>query len=338
VTNAILTANIFVNAASYLRIPCEDLAKVEQGTDVLDMTRVHPEDYDVARKMAADALDRDEMDANPDDPSSAVTAVMLPENVAKLADLQLDDFAAELNKILGVPKRLALYAVRREMVSPYSEVRYNFAKPTVVNVFTMLTGESKATLEHGLIVPVRVIRTRQDEVVLVRLDSGIEGSIAENYRTNGQVVTRPKPGQILQAYVMELKPDDFTVELSTQENLIERGDADRRRVMPDNCYDHGAAQADKDSQVAKEQKRTGRSKRQITHPNFHNFNAGEAEQFLAHQQRGDCVIRPSSKEDHLAVTWKVDEGVYQHIGQSHLLPASSMCNTDAEYERSGDGD
>ena len=38
------------------------------------------------------------------------------------------------------------------------------------------------------------------------------------------------------------------------------------------------------------------------------------DRFLGPQARGDCVIRPSSKgPDHLAVTWKVHEGVYQHI-------------------------
>ena len=52
----------------------------------------------------------------------------------------------------------------------------------------------------------------------------------------------------------------------------------------------------------------------VNHPNFQNFNAGQAEQYLANLQRGDCVIRTSSRgSDHLAVTWKVDDGVYQHV-------------------------
>ncbi|KAI7248582.1 Transcription elongation factor, partial [Hortaea werneckii] len=44
------------------------------------------------------------------------------------------------------------------------------------------------------------------------------------------------------------------------------------------------------------------------------FNSAQAVEFLGPQSRGDCVIRPSSKgPDHLAVTWKVHEGVFQHI-------------------------
>jgi len=40
---------------------------------------------------------------------------------------------------------------------------------------------------------------------------------------------------------------------------------------------------------------------------------------LDKQQRGDVVIRPSSKgSDHLAVTWKVDDQLYQHIDVTEL--------------------
>ncbi|KAI6096393.1 SH2 domain-containing protein, partial [Pisolithus sp. B1] len=46
----------------------------------------------------------------------------------------------------------------------------------------------------------------------------------------------------------------------------------------------------------------------IKHPNFHNFHATQAENFLEKQQHGDVVIHPSSKGmGHLAVTWKVDD-------------------------------
>jgi transcription elongation factor SPT6 len=44
------------------------------------------------------------------------------------------------------------------------------------------------------------------------------------------------------------------------------------------------------------------------------MNSGQAEQFLASMQKGDVVIRRSSKgPNHLAITWKVDEDVFQHI-------------------------
>jgi SH2 domain len=55
---------------------------------------------------------------------------------------------------------------------------------------------------------------------------------------------------------------------------------------------------------------------QTEHPNFYNFNTAQAGTYLENQQRGDVIIRPSSKGINcLAVTWKVDEKLYQHIGK-----------------------
>lgn len=59
---------------------------------------------------------------------------------------------------------------------------------------------------------------------------------------------------------------------------------------------------------------SGRTQRVIKHPLFRSFNAAQAQEYLGSQARGDCVIRPSSLGlDHLAVTWKVSDNVYQHI-------------------------
>jgi transcription elongation factor SPT6 len=69
-----------------------------------------------------------------------------------------------------------------------------------------------------------------------------------------------------------------------------------------------------DALAAKRRRKAGSVKRVVNHPNWHIMNSGQAEQYLASQHRGDVVVRPSSKgSDHLAVTWKVDEDVYQHI-------------------------
>jgi transcription elongation factor SPT6 len=246
-----------------------------------------------------------------------VIELMEGTNSDKLDELSLDDFAGELRKLLGVPKRLTLYSIRDEMKEPYAEVREGFAAPSALEIFTMLSGETASTLDRGLIIPVRVVRIRQDDTILVRLDSGIEGTIAPEYRTDNTAgpYQKPRPGQTIQALVTELRLDTFEVELSTQETQITLGDLEHRRTRPDpTYYNHDAAKAERDSQAATQHRETGRQKRVIKHPNFHNINSGQAEEYLAHMQRGDCVIRPSSKEDHLAVTWKVHDGIYQHIG------------------------
>lgn len=66
--------------------------------------------------------------------------------------------------------------------------------------------------------------------------------------------------------------------------------------------------------ASKKMRQKGKVKRQIDHPNWHEMNSGQAEQFLMSQPRGEVVIRPSSKgSDHLALTFKVGDAVFQHV-------------------------
>lgn len=311
---------MFVNAASFLRIRQDDLAadlgrdaEEDGDPDVLDDTRVHPEDYDVARKMAADAMEYDEEDLV-DSAASKAVADLFEDDVSKLNDLALDDFADELSKVLGAPKRLALHKIRDEMQKPYRETRRPFEPPSPQELFTMLTGETAFTLDSGLIIPVRVVRVAPDESVLVRLDCGIDGTISREYRTSEQTFSKLRQGQTLQAMVMEVRWAEFQVELTSQEALIAAGDRERRYVRPDPFFDQEKAAQEQQALEKAQQKKTGRPQRIIKHPNFHNVDSGKAEEMLSSMQRGDCIIRPSSREDHLAITWKVDEGIYQHLG------------------------
>ena len=67
----------------------------EAYVEVLDGSRVHPETYEWARKMAVDALEYDDTaeDANP---AGALEEIL--ENPERLRDLDLDAFAEELER------------------------------------------------------------------------------------------------------------------------------------------------------------------------------------------------------------------------------------------------
>jgi transcription elongation factor SPT6 len=78
-------------------------------------------------------------------------------------------------------------------------------------------------------------------------------------------------------------------------------------------WDYALEAADKE-ELREKDKTTGRTQRVVKHPNFKPFNGLQAEEYLGSQPNGEVIIRPSSKgNDHLAVTWKVADGVYQHI-------------------------
>lgn len=332
IKSGLLTTKIFLNAAAFLRIAQEEEESSrgsknqrrgddEHAADPLDDTRIHPEDYELARKMATDALELDEEDVQDDHASSVVSTLMRdPDNEKKLSELNLDDFAVSLFEASQDMKRHTLNVIKEELLKPFSEQRKPFPDPGAWDVLTMLSGQTPKTLMVGLIISVLVQRITKG-FVAVRLDSGIEGVISAQHLSDhaanpGDVVSR---GQMISAVVcyvkLDLDHDHFLVELSSSQSELAKGDDHIRRVKPDEAWDHQRYDRDRDIKERKKRAEVSRARRVIKHPNFHNFNTAQAEAYLDKQQRGDVVIRPSSKgTDHLAVTWKVDDNLYQHIG------------------------
>lgn len=302
----------------------------EDVQDPLDDTRIHPEDYELARKMATDALELDEEDVHDEHPSHVVSLIMSDgDNEKKLNELNLDEFAVNMFEANEDRKRHTLNVIRGELLKPFVEQRAPFPRLADWDVLTMLSGETPRTLRSGLIISVQVMRIKTN-FVTVRLDSGIEGVINAQYLADHSPVNPDdivKKGQTLSGVViiikLDLEHDQFLVELSSRPADTIRGDIEFRRVKPDDYWNHTQFERDKDIQARKKRAEVDKSRRVIKHPNFHNFNSSQAETYLEKQQRGDVVIRPSSKgADHLAVTWKVDEKLYQHIGLlAHLYLA-----------------
>jgi transcription elongation factor SPT6 len=320
-----------LNSAAFLRIPQEGFGRQSKhrhsddsdSQDPLDNTRIHPEDYDLARKMASDALELDEEDTHGEHPSHVVSLIMEDsDNTKKLDELNLDEFAVSLMESNGDRKRHTLNIIRAELVNPFGETRQPVEPPADWEVVTMLTGETNRTLKVGLIVSVLIQRIRQG-FVNVRLDSGIEGVINARYLADeppANIDSVVKKGQTLPGVIIDvklnLKEDSIYVELSSRPADVQAGDSQFRRVKHDDAWNHSQYDRDKEMLARKKRAETDKARRIIKHPNFHNFNSSEAESYLDKQQRGDVVIRPSSKGfNHLAVTWKVDEKLYQHIGE-----------------------
>jgi transcription elongation factor SPT6 len=144
----------------------------------------------------------------------------------------------------------------------------------------------------------------------VRLDSGLEGTILGSEGVD--LDQRLAKGKAVTATVTDLAINELKCVLSLTEQP-----RPEREYQPDSHWDHNRFERDQEMVARKKKAEVNRSRRVIKHPNFHNFNSSQAEAYLEQQQRGDVVIRPSSKgQDHLAVTWKVDTGLYQHIGKS----------------------
>lgn len=310
---AVVGPRVWNNCASFLYIEYDSS---NPSSDPLDNTRVHPEDYELGRKMAADALELDEEDvkAETDEngPGAIVRKLFKEEEQEKVNELILEEYADQLLRNYNQKKRATLETIRAELQAPYEELRRKYVNMGADIVFTMFTGESKESLCENMIIPV-VVRVVKDDFAIVKLDCGIEGRVEAHevsYRHSIRDVLRQ--GQTVQAKVLELSRKEFSSKLSVREDALRRP---YRKFVDHERGTWDFRQEDQDREEMTEKDRTtGRTQRVIKHPLFRPFNATQAEEYLGSQAAGDMVIRPSSRgNDHLVVTWKVADGVYEHI-------------------------
>ncbi|PNY27258.1 Transcription elongation factor SPT6 [Tolypocladium capitatum] len=304
---------VWNNCASFLYM---DYDATNPSSDPLDNTRVHPEDYELGRKMAADALELDEEDvkAETDEngPGAIVRKLFKQDEQERVNELVLDEYADQLLKNFNQRKRATLEAISAELQAPYEELRRSFAMLSQSEIFTAFTGETKDSLCEGMIVPVNV-RLVRDDFAIVKLDCGIEGRVeAHEVTSRASVKDVLSTGQTAQAKILEMNYKDFLAKLSMREDSI-RIPYKRPINYGRDGWDYALESKDKD-ELREKDKTTGRTQRVVKHPNFKPFNSVQAEEYLGSQPAGEVIVRPSSKgNDHLAITWKVADNVYQHI-------------------------
>jgi transcription elongation factor SPT6 len=84
----------------------------------------------------------------------------------------------------------------------------------------------------------------------------------------------------------------------------------------DQFYDFETEMQMKQERQAKAKRATRRPycKRVIVHPAFENIDCKTCEKKLAEMEQGHAIIRPSSQgQNFLTVSWKVTDGIYQHV-------------------------
>ncbi|CAO3569079.1 unnamed protein product [Mortierella alpina] len=310
VIRKLLTWNIFMNCCSFLRV------HTNYGGDVLDETRIHSEDYNLARKMAADALEIDEEGLEEyENASQHVEELMRDDGAEKLNELLLEDYAHQLEVIQHKPKRMTLETIKVELQHPFRDPRRPFERATPDQIFTMLTGETDQTLKEGYIVPALVTRIREKNA-MCRLDCGIDGILAiQNIADSkiGAISDILSEGQTLQVKILRLEKEKFFADLTCKESELRHGDTKLRMLPTDRMFDQFEEERAR-NQVKTDVKKSNFLPRKVTHPLFKNVNAEAATKYLQDKSRGDLVIRPSTRGvDHLTVTVKLADDLYKHF-------------------------
>jgi transcription elongation factor SPT6 len=326
VKQQICAARIFMNCSSFIRVRRYHFFKrrsSEDMWDVLDDTRIHPEDYELARKMAADAIEVDESTLDEEDNPSQHVQELMDGDVQRLNLLLLEDYAEELEKTIHQPKKICLNEIKDELMAPYRERRRRYEMMTADELFQMLTGETNETMYVDMITTA-IAKKVMERGVRVTLASGLDGYIHvknlsdrrlddcnEEVRTNDTIECR----------ILSIDKEKFIVDLSAKPRDVEESrkmmQKDTFGVTRDNYFCIEWERGDVMEKEAEKRKASQKQQKKINHQYYQAVDFRGAEAYLRMRPAGELVVRPSTKgPTNLSITWKVDESVYQHIGNS----------------------
>lgn len=331
ITHNILHKTIFMNSAGFLYISWNEKRQKYEDLehDQLDSTRIHPEDYHLATKVAADALEYDP-DAIAEKEEQGTMSEFIeilredPERRSKLESLNLESYAEELEKNTGQRKLNNLNTIVLELLDGFEELRNDFHPLHGEEIFQSLTGENEKTFFKGAIVPVRVERFRHNDIMCVT--NSLVECIVNAQRHAGAQYKRP-PGDIYEigktypSKVVFIDYENITAEVSLLEQDVKHQYVPVNYSKDPSIWDlkQELEDSEEEKKITMAEARAKRTHRVINHPYYVPFNGKQAEDYLRSKERGDFVIRQSSRgDDHLVITWKLDRDLFQHIDIQEL--------------------
>ena len=363
----IMRRSVWTNAAAFLKITNNSsmwdsqievgykydevdgkLIKVIGGGGPLEGTRIHPESYNLANRIASDALEEEEG-------LDTLKRAMAHQNSAQLDELDLEQYAAKLAEADFGKKNMILEDIRREMTNPFGDTRdkehwenskmayddpeagletIKAWEKTHKEVFNLLTGESEIvrgnqsqssmvkTVQHVKVQ--KVLRRSNDGrgppraddgmpyKLITRLENGLMGTLDEEDFGDTDDDRFKFKQEVQEGQVIScvvMKVDYPDFSVKLSYRYSERM---RYEAMP---------------KKKEESKRKGVQymRRTIAHPSFKNVSRAKAIELLKDEDDGEYVIRPSSAGlDKLAVTRKVSGEVFHDLVIQMEQQANSM--------------
>jgi len=302
---------VFTNCAGFIRI----LKKyaIQEWTP-LDDTRIHPEDYLLVEKMAKDALE-----------TNKKKIIRLMQEPKKLDDVDLDEFAEELKRKGRPKKKSTLYDIKKEVNHPFQDPREDYRDPFPEELFFYFTGEDKDNFIEGQLVSARVLLVG-DKELRCRLELGIPAVIHianasdESFESFSEIGVNQGDTLACRLKHLKISQDGLEAELTCrssdlQSDIYEQQHLEFLKKQEGYLQDLDPRFFNQDKQKVIRRPLTRKIiPRQIDHPLFVNETFQAAEQRLSNQERGEVVIRPSSKGlTFLNITWKFYDDIYVHI-------------------------
>jgi transcription elongation factor SPT6 len=310
--NKMMGRQVYENSAGFIII-----RNTDGSEDPLDHTRIHPECYELAAKVAASAIDVQKHD------ETIVQVAMSKPNLAELIEsLDLELYAQHLES-KGMKNLIeVLEFICQELVRPFAVDLQELKDLEAKQLLYLCSGESPDSLKKGSVVQAIVIGYDDKHSRLrCRLESGLEAFAESTEMPDGTNPAELRKGTTVTARVLEVggvtyesKDVVFRVRLSlkvddlaTHDRFV-RWELDDAFVRDDADWMDMMRMEDGTSEVLKYVPRV------VNHPRYRNVSLATACEELAKQDIGDCLFRPSSRgQDHLTCTFKFYDFVFGHL-------------------------
>lgn len=349
----------FTNAAGFIKITPERTMRnkkkssfsTSQLLEPLDGTRIHPESYDLARKMSADALELDDPttmkrrqdifgDEGEEDEESARdqsilagAIIQIMKEPKKLDDLLLLDYAKEIEKLTNLPKITTLEEIKSELQGPRPDPRLKMIADvnqlTPINqVVRMLTGKDENWWYPGRPVTVKLLNPPTRKLASLIDANGLLVGVHDEVPRNA------RPGAPMNAFLERIDLNRLIIDVDLKrpanfnELILQNVDYDpfyNFQRKNNNSSNNNSLSTPKSSDHQIHQKGPLVT-RQLSHPAFKNLSREDSENYLALAPVGEVLIRPSSQKrssndeipGDLTLTWKVGPGLYSHVPLGEL--------------------
>lgn len=313
--------------------------------DPLDDSRIHPENYNVAVKIADEAL-RDEngdlqadlIEAGASSLSNRVIAVVL-DNPEGLMQLDLELYASELERMGRGRLSETIKMVANEFQSPFKDNRVHISTPDARAEFYLATGADPFELRlGGEVTATSCIVPRSQMGISCRLPYGLRGFLTlANYSdtpVNGEDMAKiVSNGSDLRCRIIGFKYEAFEVGLSSKTSVMKDPKSHIQGYQPsfDETSDYILQYPRRVREPLTRERESGartpkwksRAQDVVNHDFFHDVNATAAVDNLRNATIGEVIIRPSG-------TGADDTGADQFVFTAKFADASRFGDKDAE--------
>lgn len=332
---------VYKNCIGFIKVFDQSLGN-KHNSDLLDLTRAHPESYFLTSTIATDCI-MDEASAAAQRDLKRVDGAALEKilrNPSLLNKFNEEKWREQLDKTnQESPKFLVDFAIQ-ELTHPFKDPRLPHKDLSNEKLFYLLMGETKQTFYEGMIVSATVMRVNTSNsgrmgMVRCKLENGMDASIrpddiADDYESESDIARKVVENSVIPARIKRISQVprievNLTIrrsELTSHKNWIKLSEEDRKYFhIPDSDLENKRM-------IEEEKRRTAKYyPRRIPHKNFKNLSYGEAIEYLRNKEIGEFVFRPSSRgEDHLTLTYKFYINTYSHVDiiETDKLPGMNI--------------